>query len=112
MPLYHGDFIQMANEEVDGRLMMFLLKSPSQDGGQWDMLVNIVEKYGLLPKEYWPESTSTKSSENFTHLLAVKVRAHTQTHTLTCAHTYTPVLQCLNIVLTFLTVVQSFFLIL
>ena len=72
-------FIQTANEEVDGRLMMFLLKSPSQDGGQWDMLVNIVEKYGLLPKEYWPESASTESSGNFTHLLAVKVRVHTHT---------------------------------
>ena len=38
------------------------------------MLVNVVEKYGLLPKEYWPESVSTESSGNFTNLLAVKVR--------------------------------------
>ena len=69
-------FIQMAKEEVDGRLMMFLLRTPGQDGGQWDMLVNIVEKYGLLPKKYWPESASTESSGNFTNLLAVKVRIY------------------------------------
>ena len=66
-------FIKTAKEEVDGRTMMFLLKTPCQDGGQWDMLVNVVEKYGLLPKEYWPESVSTESSGNFTNLLAVKV---------------------------------------
>lgn len=68
-------FIQTAKEDLDGRLMMFLLKTPCQDGGQWDMLVNIVEKYGLLPKEYWPESATTESSGNFTNLLAVKVRS-------------------------------------
>ena len=68
MQLCHGNFIQTANEEVDGRLMMFLLKSPSQDGKQWDMLVNIVEKYGLLLKDYWPERASTKSSGNFTYI--------------------------------------------
>lgn len=66
--------IKTAKEDIDGRLMMFLLKSPAQDGGQWDMLVNIVTKYGLLPKEYWPESVSTESSGNFTNLLADKVR--------------------------------------
>ena len=69
-------FIQTAKEELDGRLMMFLLKMPCQDGGQWDMLVNVVEKYGLLPKECWPESASTESSRNFTTLLAVKVSVH------------------------------------
>ena len=66
-------FIETAREEIDGRMMMFLLKMPGQDGGQWDMLVNVVEKHGLLPKEYWPESASTESSGNFTSLLAVKV---------------------------------------
>ncbi|KAB1253946.1 Bleomycin hydrolase [Camelus dromedarius] len=33
-------------EPEDGRLVQYLLTNPANDGGQWDMLVNIVEKYG------------------------------------------------------------------
>lgn len=29
-------------EPVDGRLVQFLLSNPSNDGGQWDMLVNLI----------------------------------------------------------------------
>jgi hypothetical protein len=34
------------SERHDGRLVNFLLKDPIPDAGQWDMVVNIVEKYG------------------------------------------------------------------
>lgn len=27
---------------MDGRLVQFLLSNPSNDGGQWDMLVNLI----------------------------------------------------------------------
>ena len=33
-------------EEVGGRLVSFLLDQPISDGGQWDMVVNLIEKYG------------------------------------------------------------------
>lgn len=29
-------------EAVDGRLVQFLLSNPTNDGGQWDMLVNLI----------------------------------------------------------------------
>ncbi len=32
------------NEATDSRLIQHLLTSPVQDGGQWDMLVNLIEK--------------------------------------------------------------------
>ena len=31
-------------EPEDGRLVQYLLMNPTNDGGQWDMLVNIVGK--------------------------------------------------------------------
>jgi aminopeptidase C len=31
-------------EPEDGRLVQYLLTNPTNDGGQWDMLVNIVGK--------------------------------------------------------------------
>lgn len=33
-------------EDPSGRLVSFLLSSPISDGGQWDMLVNLIEKHG------------------------------------------------------------------
>lgn len=39
-------FVESArtNEPIDGRLMQFLLSNPTNDGGQWDMLVNLIGK--------------------------------------------------------------------
>lgn len=39
-------FVETAqqNEPVGGRLVQFLLTNPTNDGGQWDMLVNIIGK--------------------------------------------------------------------
>lgn len=34
-------------ESVDGRLVQFLLSNPTNDGGQWDMLVNLIGQFGL-----------------------------------------------------------------
>ena len=34
-------------EEVGGRLVSFLLEQPISDGGQWDMVVNLIEKHGI-----------------------------------------------------------------
>src|SRR5215468_3375944 len=50
------------DEPVDGRLLMFLLQQPLQDGGQWDMFVNLVEKYGVVPKSAMPEAESSGNS--------------------------------------------------
>ncbi len=50
---------------ADSRLVSHLLSSPVSDGGQWDMFVGLVEKYGVMPKEAMPE---TFQSEN-THFM-------------------------------------------
>lgn len=39
----------------DSRKVCFLLDGVS-DGGQWDMFVNIVSKYGIVPKASYPET--------------------------------------------------------
>jgi bleomycin hydrolase len=36
--------LQTLDEEADGRLISWLVQSPIQDGGQWDMFVNLVKK--------------------------------------------------------------------
>ena len=37
-----------AEEDLDGRLVQRLFSDPVGDGGQWDMLANLVSKYGLV----------------------------------------------------------------
>lgn len=40
--------LDTTDEELDGRLVQTLMASPVGDGGQWDMVANLVEKYGLV----------------------------------------------------------------
>ena len=61
-------------ETPDGRLMSFLLNNPTCDGGQWDMVVNLVEKYGVMPKKCFPETYSSENSLRMNRLLKSKVR--------------------------------------
>lgn len=60
-------------EKANDRLMMFLLSNPMDDGGQWGMLVNVVEKYGLVPKAVWPDSVNAGKSRHMNTILNTKV---------------------------------------
>lgn len=49
--------IDTAHEDLEGRLVQRLLSQPVGDGGQWDMVANLVEKYGLVCA-LWPTGPS------------------------------------------------------
>ncbi|OFI45693.1 aminopeptidase [Floricoccus penangensis] len=49
-------------EDLTDRKVKFLLDTPQQDGGQWDMIVAIFQKYGVVPKDIYPESVSSSAS--------------------------------------------------
>ncbi len=58
------NILKTLDEPTDGRLVQFLLMAPLGDGGQWDMLANLVRKYGVVPKDAMPESyVSSKTNE-------------------------------------------------
>ena len=64
-------------EEAQGsRLLSFLLGGPFNDGGQWDMIVSLVEKYGIVPKSAMPESHSTSNSGRMNKFLTLKAREY------------------------------------
>lgn len=56
------------------RELEFLLKSPAGDGGQWNMAVDLVEKYGLLPLQVMPENAQSEDSRAMNRVLARKLR--------------------------------------
>lgn len=61
-------------ETADGRLVHHLLNNPAEDGGQWDMLVNLIEKYGIVPKSSCPDGQSAEASMKFNRMLNNKMR--------------------------------------
>jgi bleomycin hydrolase len=68
------NIIETREEPLDGRLVMWLLANIVPDAGQWDMFVNLVEKYGVLPKKFMPESKSSMASREMNSSLIAKLR--------------------------------------
>ena len=66
--------LETLDEPVSGRLISHLLQAPVNDGGQWDMLCNLVEKYGLVPKNVYPESVISSASRELNSTLTEKLR--------------------------------------
>ena len=62
------------DEPTGGRLIAWLLSSPMNDGGQWDMLCGLVDKYGVVPKYAMPESKASSASGEMDSVLTVKLR--------------------------------------
>lgn len=56
--------------------MQHLLSKPISDGGQYDMFVNLIEKYGLCPKIIFPDVQITKSSRNINLLINKLLREY------------------------------------
>ena len=66
--------IDTKDEPSDGRLIAELLSAPVGDGGQWDMAVNIIEKYGLVPQDVYPDSFNSRASRIINALITRKLR--------------------------------------
>ena len=62
-----------AGEAADGRLLYQLTLHPMEDGGQWAMLVNLVEKYGVMPKKCFPDTWSSENSRKMGEIINSKV---------------------------------------
>ena len=68
------NILKTLDQNYDSRLMMHLLQAPVQDGGQWDMFVNLIEKYGLVPKSVMPETNHSNKSSMMNYFLTHKLR--------------------------------------
>ncbi|WP_314010863.1 C1 family peptidase [Pseudostreptobacillus hongkongensis] len=72
------NIIKTRNEEIDSRIVRHLLQTPQQDGGQWDMLVSVIKKYGVVPKSVQGEVFHSSSSVMLNNLLNKKLRLGAQ----------------------------------
>ena len=51
-----NSIIETRDQPISSRIVAHLCTNPTEDGGQFDMLVNIVQKYGICPKSVYGET--------------------------------------------------------
>ncbi|KAM0812989.1 putative Peptidase C1-like family protein [Seiridium cardinale] len=70
------NIIDLADEDLESRLVQRLLGEPISDGGQWDMVYNLVEKYGLVPQTLYPDSWNAMNSRGVNYIVVAKLREY------------------------------------
>ncbi len=70
------NMIETKEEPLNGRLVSSLLSDPISDGGQWNMFVNLIKKYGVLPKTFMPETENSNNSDPMNALFVTKLREY------------------------------------
>lgn len=66
--------IELRNNPSEERTLDTLLERGIEDGGQWDLFVNIVKKYGVVPKDAFPETFQSSNTKEIDNLLNKYVR--------------------------------------
>ena len=66
--------IELIDKDYDDRTLSFLLENGVGDGGQWDMFVNLVNKYGLCPKNVFPETYTSSATRETAQLINFNIR--------------------------------------
>jgi bleomycin hydrolase len=68
------NILSTLDEPTDGRLIAWLCTDPVQDGGQWDMFVNLIQKYGVVPKQAMPETEASSATREMNFRITLKLR--------------------------------------
>lgn len=64
--------------DINSRLIQHLLSDPTCDGGQFDMFINVAEKYGMVPHDLYPDAYSATASRTLNFLITTKLREFAQ----------------------------------
>ena len=72
--LFLDAVVDLRDKPVTDRLMEFLLRNPVQDGGNWLGFIELIKKYGVVPKEIMPETFGSSNSRHVNLVLGVRLR--------------------------------------
>ena len=72
---FFANVLDMLDEPLESREWAYLLADPLCDGGQWDMFVSLVRKYGVVPKEAMPETACSSATREMDTYLTKLLRA-------------------------------------
>ena len=65
--------------EADDRTLQYILQTGIQDGGQWDMFTALVDKYGVVPQDFMPETHSSSNTKFMNQIINIKLRQYAAT---------------------------------
>lgn len=66
--------ISLLNEGANSYYRMFILQNGISDGGQWDMFVSLVKKYGICPKASMVETCQSSYTIEMNRLINSSIR--------------------------------------
>ena len=66
--------LEQIDQPYDDRTLQWLLDNGVGDGGQWDMVVSLVKKYGICPKTAMPETYQSSHTHDMNGLLNKRLR--------------------------------------
>lgn len=74
--LFLESIIKLKDRPYTDRYMEYLLRQPVQDGGNWLGFIELVKKYGVVPKDAMPETFSSSSSSHVNRVLATRLKQY------------------------------------
>ena len=72
--LYLEGIIATANQPVDDRTVVWLFENALGDGGVWNLFVDLVEKYGVVPKDVMSETRNSENTSLLQKIIRTKLR--------------------------------------
>jgi len=66
--------VDNANDPIDSQQNAWLFQHPLSDGGTFCGVRDLVSKYGLVPAEVMPETTSANNTSRMSQLISLKLR--------------------------------------
>lgn len=72
--LFLEGIIETRALNIDDRKIEWLFYNVVGDGGVWNSFINLVDKYGLIPKEVMPETNSSENTRMMIRLIRRKLR--------------------------------------
>jgi len=72
--LYLNEIIKTINSPKDDKRVEYLFKSVIGDGGVWNSLANLVDKYGAVPKSIMPETYQSENTSMLNKIIIEKLK--------------------------------------
>ena len=72
--LFLEGIVQTVDKPMDDKRVEWLLKNPIGDGGQWTGVVDVIQKYGVVPFDVMPDTKNSEATRWMSRLLRRKLR--------------------------------------
>lgn len=72
--LFLNNMIETADKPIDDRRVQWYISTPISDGGMWSSFANLVDKYGMIPKDAMTETHSSDNTRSMVKFINLKLK--------------------------------------